>query len=367
MVQNEETPLLTPTLKAQHESKTRLFLVELLLVCRNSIPVAVAYTLQNSLQTGSIFVCGHLLGSKELSVAAFSYMLAMVTAWSCALGGSTVVDTLGSQAWTGSDNPKSVGTHLQRTIVLLHILILPILVLWFFIEPVLLALGQEAVLSSMVQDFLRVLIVGVPGYMVFECVKKYSQVQGIMHSSTVVLVVTSPVNFALNWFLVGKIGVLGAPLATSIAYYLSAILLICYMWRINGYQAWGGFDSLAIIFEWNAVKEFLMLALPGILMIATEWVAFEVVALAAGRLGETPLAAQSVIMTVDQIANTIPLGIGMAASARVGNMIGARSKAGAATAAHAAAAFSVILGSVVMAIMLATREVRRVAPLKSPF
>lgn len=33
--------------------------------------------------------------------------------------------------------------------------------------------------------------------------------------------------------------------------------------------------------------------------------AFEIVALAAGRLGAVPLAAQSVIMTTDQ-SNTIP-------------------------------------------------------------
>ena len=33
-------------------------------------------------------------------------------------------------------------------------------------------------------------------------------------------------------------------------------------------------------------------------------------AIAAGRLGSLPLAAQSVIMTTDQILNTIPFGIG---------------------------------------------------------
>ena len=39
-------------------------------------------------------------------------------------------------------------------------------------------------------------------------------------------------------------------------------------------------------------------------------------ALAAGRLGTVPLAAQSVIMTTDQVLNTIPFGIGVAASTR---------------------------------------------------
>lgn len=38
--------------------------------------------------------------------------------------------------------------------------------------------------------------------------------------------------------------------------------------------------------------------------------AFEIVAISAGRLGSLSLAAQSVIMTTDQVLNTIPFGIG---------------------------------------------------------
>ena len=103
--------------------------------------------------------------------------------------------------------------------------------------------------------------------------------------------------------------------------------------------------------------------------------AFEIVALAAGRLGETPLAAQSIIMTTDQSAyiafiieflllmlipkvlNTLPFGIGVSASTRIGNLIGARSSTGAKTAAHTSALLSVVVGSVVMSMLLASKDV----------
>lgn len=88
----------------------------------------------------------------------------------------------------------------------------------------------------------------------------------------------------------------------------------------------------------------------------TEWWAFEIVALAAGRLGTIPLAAQSVVMTADQVMNTIPFGVGVAASARVGNLLGARNAKGAARAANTAAWLSMVLGSVVLAILLGTRK-----------
>ena len=99
-------------------------------------------------------------------------------------------------------------------------------------------------------------------------------------------------------------------------------------------------------------------------------------------LGPLPLAAQSVIMTTDQsklllffpstqddfelhrllfqVLNTVPFGIGVAASARVGNQIGARSVAGAKHAAHASALLSVVVGSLIMISMLATKDVSKV-------
>jgi MATE family multidrug resistance protein len=92
-------------------------------------------------------------------------------------------------------------------------------------------------------------------------------------------------------------------------------------------------------------------------MVGTEWAAFEIVALAAGRLGEVSLAAQSIIMTTDQILNTLPFGIGVAASTRVGNFIGSRSPSGAKAAAHASALLSVIVGAIVMVAMTASKDV----------
>ena len=88
----------------------------------------------------------------------------------------------------------------------------------------------------------------------------------------------------------------------------------------------------------------------------SEWWAFEIVALAAGRLGTIPLAAQSVIMTSDQVMNTIPFGVGVATSARVGNLLGAKNARGAARAAHTAAWLSMLLGAIVLVILMGTKD-----------
>ncbi len=88
------------------------------------------------------------------------------------------MDTLGSQAFTGGDRPSDVSIHLQRCILLLWILYVPVAVTWIYVDPILRLLGQDPYLSQDVQTFLRVLVVGAPGYIAFESLKKYLQCQG---------------------------------------------------------------------------------------------------------------------------------------------------------------------------------------------
>lgn len=118
-----------------------------------------------------------------------------------------------------------------------------------------------------------------------------------MHASTLVLLVASPLNIALNWVLVGRMGLVGAALATSITYWISFLLLCAYSRFVKGSECWGGWDKRCLT-KWPT---FLRLAIFGIFHVGTEWWAFEIVALVAGVLGPIPLAAQSVIMTVDQV------------------------------------------------------------------
>lgn len=60
-------------------------------------------------------------------------------------------------------------------------------------------------------------------------------------------------------------------------------------------------------------------------------------------------------MTADQILNTLPFGISVAASARVGNALGARSPARARLTSHVAALLAAALGALVAIVLVATR------------
>jgi MATE family multidrug resistance protein len=175
-----------------------------------------------------------------------------------------------------------------------------------------------------------------------------------MRPGTYVLLITSPINVGLNYLFVYTfdLKLLGAPIATGISYWLSFILLVLYSRFVAGSRCWGGWSRAS----YQNIGTFARLAFLGIVHVGTEWWAFEIVALAAGRLGTIPLAAQSVIMTTDQVMNTIPFGIGVAASARVGNLLGARNSKGAARAANVAAWLSIFMGTLVLIVLMAVKD-----------
>lgn len=96
-----------------------------------------------------------------------------------------------------------------------------------------------------------------------------------MRASTIVLVIVLPVNIVLNIVLIHHtpLGVLGSPVALSISYWLAFFLLILLTsvsptHRRN--ETWGGIDPKTV-FDFKSCIAFLKLAIPGILMVGTEW------------------------------------------------------------------------------------------------
>ncbi|KAG0091078.1 hypothetical protein BGZ93_008995 [Podila epicladia] len=329
-------------LSSSYLSIQELALREFKILLRYSGPVVLTYVLQNSMQLASLVSLGHL-GSIELAASSLASMFAAVTCWSVSLGTATALDTLCSQSFT-SHHPHTLGLHLQRAILVLMVLFVPIAAIWLSSEHIFLLLGQEPALAQHAAIFLRGLMPGAPAFLIFECVKKYLQAQGNMHASTYVLLICSPINVVLNYALVWNkyigLGYIGAPIATSISYWNMLILLLLYIRFVDGYAGWGGWTRDALT-GWPA---FLKLALPGVLMVCTEWWAFEVMSLAASYLGTVALAAQSIVVQTSGLLYTIPFGISIAASNRVGNLIGMGDHRSAKVSSHVSILLAILFG-----------------------
>lgn len=285
-----------------------------------SAPLIITFLLQSSEQFSTVFSLGHL-GTVELGASSLSTMLAAITGLSVFQGIITSLDTLCTQAY-GSGRKELVGIQVQRCLLLLALMHIPVIAVWLNSEALMLALKQDPEVSRLVGRYMKVFILGMPAFALFETCKRFLQAQGLMTASTYVLFISAPINIILNYALVWHktigFGFLGAPTAVVITYWLQATLLILYICFVDGKQAWNGFSKAAFK-NWGPMTK---LAVPGVICVCSEWGAFEITSLAASYLGKNELAAQSILNTTASIIFQIPFAISVAVSSRVGNLLG---------------------------------------------
>lgn len=113
-------------------------------------------------------------------------------------------------------------------------------------------------------------------------------------------------------------GFIGAPIAVAITQNLLPLCLWLYIYFVDGRDCWNGFTRQALR-NWYPM---IRLAVPGFVMVISEFLAFEILTLASSHLSDTALAAQSVLATLSVITFQIPFPISIAASTRLANLIG---------------------------------------------
>lgn len=100
----------------------------------------------------------------------------------------------------------------------------------------------------------------------------------------------------------------------------------------------------------------IRLALPGLIMVEAECLAFEVLTLASSYLGTSELAAQSILSTISSITWQIPFPLSIAGSTRVANLIGATLAGAAKTSAKVTFCGAIIVGLFNMVLLSSLRS-----------
>ncbi|KAH7013096.1 multidrug and toxin extrusion protein 2 [Ilyonectria destructans] len=288
------------------------------LLARNSVPLIVAGLLQHSLSITNIFAVGHL-GEIELGAVSLSIMSANITGYAVYQGMATALDTLCAQAY-GSGRHHLVGLYFQQMVIFLWLLTIPIGIIWLNADKILGVMVPDKRTADLAGVYMKILFLGAPGYALFEAGKRFVQSQGIFHAATHILLVLAPLNALLNWFLVWKLelGFIGAPISIAITNNLLPFCLFLYVYFIDGRKCWGGFTTKAFQ-NWNIM---IKLAFPGFLMLEAEFLAFEVLTLAASYLSTTQLAAESIVGPLIALTFQAPFALAIAASTQIANLIG---------------------------------------------
>lgn len=302
---------------------------ELYALMKASVPLVLTFLLQNSLSTVSVFSVGHL-GATELAAVSMGSMTANITGYATIQGIATALDTLCPQAF-GAQKYHLVGAYTQKCAALIFTVMIPVLVIWsFFGFQVITLVMSDKQTAQLAADYLRYVSPGIPAYILFECGKRFLQAQGIYQISTYVLLFAAPSNLIMNIVFVKKIGYLGAPIAVAVNYWLMFFgLLAASVFYLNETntphnvhprECWDAINIRKAFLSWRAL---LALAIPGLIMLESEFLAFEILTLMASYLGTLELAAQSVGSTMASLTYQVPYALGIAASTRIANYLGA--------------------------------------------
>lgn len=296
---------------------------EFWIILKASLPLVTTFFLQFSLTLVSIFSVGHI-GKDELAAVSLAIMTFNVSV-SIFNGMATCLDTLCAQAY-GAKRYDLVGIYFQKCTCMILAAYIPMAFIWCFSSHLFALIVPDRKLAVLAEKFLRGMSLGAPGYIFFETGKRFLQAQGIFVAGQYCLFIAAPINLLLNYLLVWNkhfgIGLYGAPLSTSISYWLMSLLLLCYVRFIDGKKCWDGINLQEALRGWGTMFN---LALNGTAMMLSEFVAFEILTLSVSRLGTASLAAQSITSSLATLLFQIPFGISVAASTRIAYHVGAGS------------------------------------------
>ncbi|KAM9932084.1 hypothetical protein OXX80_008272 [Metschnikowia pulcherrima] len=316
---------------------------EIAVVSKSSAPLVLTFFLQYLMSVISIYATGKL-GPQELAAASLALCSFNITGLSVYQGMATCLDSFCSQAY-GAGKHSLVGVYFQRcSLMMLALTIFPLCPIWWFSGSALKYMVPDEELATMSQSFLRTMILGAPALLLFETGKRFLQAQHIFNAGTYVLVIAVPISFLLNWILVWHpvygLGFIGAPLATSISYWVMCFLMFLYVVFVDGKKCWGGFDARKACQNWSSM---LALALPGVVMVEAEYLAFEVLTILAASFGTSALAAQSIASNIGSLSFQLPFAVSVAVSTRVGHFVGKKDVFGARTVTRVAFVFGCVI------------------------
>ncbi|KAJ1940717.1 ethionine resistance protein [Linderina macrospora] len=287
----------------------------------SSVPLALSYFCQNSFVFISMLSVGRL-GVNELAAASLSVMIINFTINMPCVGLACALETFCGTAFTGSKDKTQVGFHTQRGLVAVTLQLVPMAILFMFIDPLLEMIGQTEQVAALCGVFLRVWLLGSWPLVAFECLKRFVQAQGIMQAGTWVMTVVCPIHIIASQQLVWSdrfgLGFVGAPLATVLTNWLLFFGLVGYIACSKAKEAWGGLTLSCI----DGIWEFYRLAIPSAAMMACSWSVFELVTFGSSIFGPVSLAAQACIFSAIAMTYQAPAAIGSATATRVGNSLG---------------------------------------------
>ena len=308
----------------------------------------------------SLRFVGQLNNPHHLAAAALATTLCNVTGISFSVGLSSALVTLTGQArgnrqlkkktsQLASSPSKSSGSsyeteinlplmYLYRGLVVQALFVIPIGCAWLWgVRDLLIILGQTEQLAAQTETYLRILTPGLWGYSVNWTLTAWLQTIEMAYVPAYAAAIGLAFHIPLNYILVYsfQLDYLGCAVATALFQVIQPLFIFGYFFLNSGRNLLKEsleVDSISVFPElrqaistFEGLKEYLGLAIPGIILIS-EWWASEVSIFLSGKLQPQPsiaLGAMTLYQSINTACFMFPVACSVAGSTRVATLLGA--------------------------------------------
>ncbi len=317
-------------LRAGSSARPNHLALELAETLKLAVPMMLTQLGQIAMMTTDLALIGRL-GADAVAAAALAHTVYFIS-FTVGIGLVIAVAPLAAQAFGAGDDRRARGA-LQVGLWVALLISLPMMASPLCGERILLALGQAVAPAALAQRYLFGLAWGIAPALGFIALRGMMGAVNRPQPALWITFAAIPANGVLVYLLIHgtfglpQLGLMGAGLATTIVNFGTFVAALCI---VTLRQPFAGYHVLARLWriDWRLMHQLIVIGAPISFAMLMEYSLFLSGALLMGLIGTTALAAHQVALQVTAILFMVPLGIGMAATVRVGQAFGRNDAAG---------------------------------------
>src|SRR6267142_2365809 len=350
----ERETVAAPDAAAAPGSQLALELTETL---KLAVPIALTQLGQIAMMTTDLALIGRL-GNEAVAAAALAHTVAFIS-FAFGMGLVSAVAPLAAQAF-GARNPHQVRRALRVGLWAALLISLPMLAFRLCGEQILLMLGQAPATAHLAQRYLLGLAWGITPALWFLAIRGFMGAVNRPEPGLWITLAAIPANAVLVYLLIhGELGLprlelFGAGLGSTI---VDFGMLLAALWIAYGRWPFRKYRVLAHIWriDWALMRQLIVIGGPISVAFLLEYGLFAAAALLMGLIGTTALAAHQIALQVTAILFMVPLGIGMAATVRVGQAVGRNDAGAVRRAGYVATWLGIVLAAILTLAVIVSR------------
>ena len=265
------------------------------------------------------------LGAAELAAVSLGNSFFFV-AMALGIGFSTAITPLVAESHS-EQNFDSGKSALKHGFLLCSAIALVLFVLILLAKPLMYSMDQPEEVVMLAIPYLDVIAVSLIPLIIFQALKQFSDGLSLTRYPMYVTIIANIINVFFNYVLIfGKwgfpqMGVVGAGVGTLISRFIMLLLMWFFLKNLDKTKAYLIGFKLTLL-ENAMLKKIINLGLPSALQMFFEIGVFTAAIWLSGTLGKNSQAANQIALNLSSMTYMIAVGLGVAATIRVGNQKG---------------------------------------------